>query len=279
MVKHLEILYSFSPWSTACWDIDPDTVGIYLPSFEICFWLIIRHLSACNRINFNSALRILVFINRVYVSEGAAGARLLHVVGRAGSPGSPWGGQCPHHPWGWPRHGAHRLAVLGSRLSAKSMKASSLDLLLLRRGPWHCLWVGCICSAQHCCDHQVWAGFGVHTDILPGGLPLMPQPEVSVRELAVFLSGTVPDSFVSETYSFVAMLLFEAEAQRADASLTTLRSPNLWYWRWGKASGAAGGLMLPVHSFWGNSCQGMGGSGGERLGSDRCLSWKITIYK
>lgn len=55
----------------------------------------------------------------------------------------------------------------------------------------------------------------------------MPQPEVSVRELAVFLSGTVPDSLVSETYSFVAMLLFEAEAQRADASLTTLRSPNL----------------------------------------------------
>lgn len=48
------------------------------------------------------------------------------------------------------------------------MKASSIHLLLLSRGPWHCLWVGCICSAQHCCGHQGWAGFVVHTDILPG---------------------------------------------------------------------------------------------------------------
>lgn len=52
----------------------------------------------------------------------------------------------------------------------------------------------------------------------------MPQPEVSVRELAVFLSGTVPNSLLSEAYSWQ---LFEAEAQRADASLTTLRSPDL----------------------------------------------------
>lgn len=161
---------------------------------------------------------------------------------------------------------------------------SSPAVLLLRKGPWHHLWMESICSVQPCHQYQRWVAFSVHKDRLPGDFSHAPARGRYHRR-----AGSLPiesNSWLLATGNLLIHGNVVVKGRDSNSrclsyypksSCVILLSSKPVRLKMRKDSEAARGLVLAVHSHRGDHCQGKGGSGVAQLGSDRCWSWKMTI--